>query len=469
MTRLAQLTMLMTLGLFGALGVSGLLSQRARAENGTGAGASAEGLSGRTLTLVEALRIARAQQPTLRQAQGVRATAEAQADLARAPLLPQVNGTGTYSRSTANFVAQPGSLPRSIEMSTGGSSGSVASGPSAFDTYPFWRFGVSATQLLWDFGETPNRWRAATAAAEAQGQSLRTTEAQVALNVRVAFFAARAARDMVGVAKDTLANLERHLAQIQGFVELGSHPEIDLSQARADRANGRVQLITAENTYDVARAQLNLAMGVERSVDYDLSDDGLAAVDAEDTEVGALVDEAVKARPEIDNLRLLVTSQDLGLRSAREGHLPSLGFSTSVTDNGPALDRLTWNWSGALVLSVPIYLGGQISAQVRQTEAQLIQARAQLDIERQQVRLEVEQARLGVRAAKAVISAADDALANTRDRLRLAEGRYQAGVGSVIELGDAQVAQTAAAAQRVQAEYQLFTARAQLLKALGRN
>jgi len=411
------------------------------------------------LTLAEALEMARANQPALRQAEGARTVADAQADLTRAPLLPQLTASGGYARATANFVAPAGSLPTNV----GG-----AGAASSFDNYGFWRFGVAGSQLIWDFGQTLNHWRAAEASRAAQAESVRATAAQVDYNVRIAFFTARAARELVKVATDTLSNLEKHLAQIQGFVELGTHPEIDLSQARADRANGRVQLINAENAYDVARAQLNLAMGVERAVDYELSDDGLTAVDGEDADVGKLVDEAARARPEIGNLRLLVESQELQLRSAREGHLPSLGLNASFTDNGPALDRLTWNASTSLVLSVPIFLGGQIDAQTRQSRGQLVQARAQLDLEHQQVRLDVEQGRLGVRAAKAAISAAADALANTSDRLRLAEGRYQTGVGSVIELGDAQVAQTAAAAQRVQAEYQLYTARAQLLKALGR-
>ena len=87
---------------------------------------------------------------------------------------------------------------------------------------------------------------------------------------------------------------------------------------------------------------------------------------------------------------------------------------------------------------------------------------------RQQVRLGVEQARLAVRAAKAALGAANEAEANAREQLRLAEGRYQAGVGSIIELGDAQVAATTAAAQKVQADYNVSTARAQLLNALGR-
>jgi outer membrane protein len=168
------------------------------------------------------------------------------------------------------------------------------------------------------------------------------------------------------------------------------------------------------------------------------------------------------------NLRLGAQSQALSLRTAHDMIWPSLSLSGSVNDSGPALDRTTWNFSGIVSLGIPLLQGGAIEAQIKEAEGQLVQADAQLETERQQVRLDVEQARLGVRAAKGAIAAAEDALVNTRDRLRLAEGRYQTGVGSIIELGDAQLAQTNAAAQRVQAQYQLATARAQLLKALGR-
>lgn len=411
------------------------------------------------LTLTEALRLARAHQPALHQAQSAREAAQAQSEVSGAPLLPQVNGIATYSRATANFAAPQGSLP--------GSTTSAAT--TSADTFPYYRFGVTASQLIWDFGQTLNQWRAAQVVADAQTQSFRVAEVQVALNVRVAFFSARAAKDLVAVAKETLANQEKHLRQIEGFVQLGSRPEIDVSQARADRANARVQLINAENTYDVTRAQLNLAMGVERAVDYPLSDDILGAVDAEQGGVDALVDEAGKTRPELANLRLLAVGRELSLKAAHDAHYPSLGFSTGLTDNGSALDRLTWNWSGALTLSVPIFQGGSVTSQVKVATALLAGARAQVDASRQQIRLELEQARLGIRAAQALGAASEDALTNARDRLRLAEGRYQAGVGNIIELGDAQLAQTAAAAQRVQADYQLFTARAQLLKALGRD
>jgi len=413
----------------------------------------------KVLTLDEALRSARTHQPALELARGALIAAQGQSDSARSGLLPTLNANATYTRATSNFVFTPG----------GSVNPNAPPPPSpSFTTNPLWRFSASASQLVYDFGETINKWKAARVAAESQGESVRATEAQVAYNARSAFFTARAAKDMVGVARETLANQERHLGQVQGYVEVGSRPEIDLTQARADRATAQVQLINAENTYDVSKALLNQAMGIERSIDYDLSDDELPAVEGEDGNVETLVDQAQHLRPEMSSLRLNLNSQELSLRSSRDMYWPNLGLSGSANESGAYLDHLNWNFSGLITLSVPILQGGAINAQIRQAQGQLVQAKAQLETQRQQVRLDVEQARLGIRAAKGAVAAAEDALANTRDRLRLAEGRYQTGVGNIIELGDAQLALTTTAAQKVQAEYQLYTARAQLLKALGR-
>jgi outer membrane protein len=409
----------------------------------------------RVVTLAEALRASREHQPTLDLARGNSVTARGVADQARGALLPQLSAVGNYQIGTTAFVPQPG----------GASTPSASKG----GTIQTWKAALNASQLVYDFGETINRWKAARAAADAVDASLHTTEAQVDYNARVAFFTARAAKDLVGVARDTLANQEKHLAQVQGFVDVGTHPAIDLSQAKADRATAELQLINAENSYATARAMLNQAMGVERSIDYDLSDEELPPVAGEDGSVEALVDDAKQKRPEMANLRLNLKSQELGLRSANDMYWPNLALNGVASEGALIPTAPSLNVTGGVTLSVPLLQGGAIDAQIHQAEGQVTQAKAQLETERQQVRLDVEQARLGIRAAKAAIVAADDALENTRDRLRLAEGRYTTGVGSIIELGDAQVALTTSAAQKVSAQYQLYTARAQLLKALGKN
>jgi outer membrane protein len=413
--------------------------------------------SARVLTLAEAVRAARAHQPALELARGNLVTAVGLAEQARAALLPQLNGNASYTRATSNFVPQPGGMTPSAQQ-----------GSTSFATDPLWKVGLSASQLIYDFGESINRWKAARTSSDAMGESVHITEAQIAYNTRAAFFAARTAKDLVGVARDALANQEKHLGQVKGFVESGTHPEIDLTQARADRATAQLQLINAEGTYAVARATLVQAMGVERSIDFDLSDEEFPPMDGEDGVVETLVDEAKRKRPEMLNLRLNLQSQDLSLRTAHDMIWPALALSGNINDSGSSLDRTTWNFSGMVSLGIPIFQGGAIDAQIRQAEGQLAQAKAQVGTQSLQVRLDVEQARLGIRGAKAAIATADDAFTNSRDRLRLAEGRYQAGVGSIIELGDAQLALTTAAAQKVQAQYQLYTARAQLIKALGR-
>ena len=413
----------------------------------------------RILTLEEALATARAQQPQVRQAAAATQAAQARVDESRAPLLPQVNGSADYARETSNYATRPGALPS--QFSGGGSGQSWA-------TSNYFNFGLNASVLLYDFGQTSSRWRASQASADSQRASERTTMQQVLFSVRTAYFQARAAKGLVTVERDTLANQEKHLEQTEGFVEVGTQPEIALAQTKTDVANARVGLINAENAYDTAKAQLNQAMGIEGPTDYDVSDETLPPVPGEDDSTDALLAEAMQSRPELTAAADQVRAQELTLRALRGAYGPSLGASTGFSDAGVQMSNLAWNWNVAVGLTVPIFQGGQTKAQVREGVANVAAAKAQLDAARQQVRFDIEQARLAVRAAKAAMAASGEALVNAQEQLRLAEGRYETGVGNIIELGDSQVALTAAAQQKVQTEYSVSQARAQLLKALGR-
>lgn len=413
----------------------------------------------RVLSLQQAVETARTHQPQLLQARATTEAARARVDEARAPMLPQVNGSAGYQRATGNYVPRAGSLPGGV--STGTTS-------SSFQTYNYYNANLQANQLLWDFGQTHGRYKAAQSSASAQESSEHAVLLQTLLGVRNAYFNARAAKDLVKVARETLENQRKHLEQVQGFVEVGTQPEIALAQAKADVANARVQLINSENDYATAKAQLNRAMGVEESVDYEIADETLAPVQGEALTVDALTDEAIQTRPEIAALSLQAQAQEQTIRSIQGAYWPTLGVSTALTDSGAELNRLAWNWNAGLNLSWNIFQGGLTHAQVREARANLTNIQSQIAGQRQQVRLEVEQAWLGVRAAREALDASDEVVANARQRLLLAEGRYQTGVGSIIELSDAQVALTNAAGQRVSAEYRLASARAQLLQALGR-
>jgi outer membrane protein len=248
---------------------------------------------------------------------------------------------------------------------------------------------------------------------------------------------------------------------------VGTRPEIDLAQARTDEANARVMLINAENNYETSKAQLNQTIGIERSTDYEVGNETLPPFPGEDERTEPLLDRALKARPEFASIEQTVRAQRYTINSVKGAYFPSVFLGASFTDNGPAPDSLTWNWSAQLQIQWNIFQGLLTKSQSREANFNLAAIEAQRDGLRQSVRLEVEQTRLFLRGAKAALIAAGEALENARIRLRLAEGRYRTGVGNVIELGDAQLALSFAAGQEVTARFNVAIGRAQLIKAVG--
>jgi outer membrane protein len=419
----------------------------------------------RVLRLNDAVDAGLKNQPTVRQAQAQSRVFESRVDETRAPLFPQITAVASYQRVRGSAT---GSRNGTVAGGTAaGAPTAVATSTSASGVDVF-TFGASASQLIWDFGQTYGKYKAADRLADAAHAQVLTAEYVTVADVRRAYFTARAQRSLVDVARQSLANLERHLGQIQGFVQVGTRPEIDLAQARTDVANGRVALIDAENAYALAKSQLSRAMGDTSGVEFDVTDDEIAPVDGEDGALEPLFGRALANRPEIVALTRQQEGQTLTVRALKGGYGPTLAANAGYSQTGTALDELGPAWNLGIALTWPIFQGGLTRAQVREAEANADVTDAQIDAQKLQIKLDVQQASLTLRAAKASQTAAEDVLANARERLRLAEGRYESGVGSVIELGDAQVAMTNAAAQVVSARFRLSSARSDLLAALGR-
>ena len=411
----------------------------------------------RVVSLADALAQADMNVPSLRIARAQSAVSAAQTDEARAPLLPQLNASASYQRTTSNFVPRPSSVPNTINT-TASSSGS---------TFNYFNFGATLSQTLFD-APSFGRWRAALATLGSVKASEAAARLDAAYGTRVAFFNARATQALIRVARETYDNQKRHLDQVKGFVEVGTRPEIDLAQARTNVANAKVAFIMAENNYAVAKAQLNVAMGVEADTEYDLGDGVADPIDIEDAGITEQVDVAQKSRPELVAFEEQLHAQALVLRATRWSYAPTIGASTSLSDGGISLGALAWNWNFQVSAQWNLFGGLMTYSQGKEAQAQLSVITAQRDSQRLQVRLELERGRLAVRAAKETVLAAADALENATLREKLAEGRYAAGVGNALELSDAVLALANAGAQRIQADFNVATARSQLLRALGR-
>lgn len=405
--------------------------------------------SGVVLRLEEAERIAQENHPSLRRARAERAQAAAGVEAARAPLLPQVQARGSWQ-----YQDRPG-----LQFT----------GPFIRNRNHTFSVGLSAEQLVTDFGRTTNRLRASAASERSQRHVERDVELAVLANVRQAFFNARAQKALVAVARRTLENQERHLEQVSAFVELGERPPYDLAQAQTNVGSARARLASAEGSYRIARAALLQAMGVTLSTDFDVADDTLPPVPGEEREVEELLPEALTSRPDLAALEEQIQAQIYNVRASRAGYFPIVGLSGGVSEIGPAIDELDGPaWVAGAVVTWPLFQGGATRASVRQAEALSAALAADLDTLTQRARFEIEEALAAIRSALAAGLAADQTVVSAREQLRLATGRYETGLGSLLELSDAELALQEAEASQVQAEYDLASARALLLERLGR-
>jgi outer membrane protein TolC len=119
-------------------------------------------------------------------------------------------------------------------------------------------------------------------------------------------------------------------------------------------------------------------------------------------------------------------------------------------------------------LNVPIFDGFRTTNRVEESLRNYYVIRAQEEQQRQQVVLDVEQSYLRLVELQERIKANEAAAQAARENLDLANGRYQVGVGSIIEVTDAQTLYTDAQTTYIRAIYDYRIADAQLLRAIGR-
>jgi outer membrane protein TolC len=180
--------------------------------------------------------------------------------------------------------------------------------------------------------------------------------------------------------------------------------------------------------------------------------------------------QATERRPEIQKNRFQQEFTEAAIKVARAGYFPTLN---SVAAYGwQSIDRpfntMPSNWYLGATMTFPLFNGLSTKYTVSQNKAQLRAAAENYEVLRQNATKEVNQAYLNVKSGWELIRATKKALEAARENLRLAWGRYQAGVSTIIEVTDAQVQFSQADLNFVQALYNYRVYEAQLDKAIGK-
>ena len=412
------------------------------------------------LSLPQAIDIALKEHPSVKQARETTAANRDQIGVSRAGYFPKVNFVGNYYYG--NSFASTGRLTGS--PTTGGLTGTVST--PAESSFYFYQF--QASQLLYDFGKTPGAVDQSRSSFHQSEQDYFGTRQQVVLDARTAYFGLLAAQRAQKVQEETVRQNQELLKQAQGFYQVGLKAKIDVTKAEANLYQAEANLIQGKNNVALAKVTLMNALGI-KTWPYNQVEDVLE-VTPQPKPLEELTATAMQRRPELQKNRYQQEFNQAGIKVARAGFFPT--FTSTAAYGWQAVDtpfaNTPSNWYVGAGLNFPLFEGLATTYSVSQNKAQLRATLENFEVVRQNVTKEVSQAYLNVKTGWELIRATKKALEASRENLRLAWGRYQAGIGTIIEFTDAQVQFSQADLNFVQALYNYRVYEAQLDKAIGK-
>ncbi|MCS6775659.1 MAG: TolC family protein [Chloroherpetonaceae bacterium] len=422
------------------------------ASAGLGQTQSAEVWQGGALSVQQAVAIALRDNP---QAHAIRAEARAAAAdirFARSQTRPQVS---------ANTYLTYGDMPAVLYSVGGVMPGSLIVAPS--------QGLVDQNLTLMVPLYTGDRLRAQVRATQARAQAamaiLRQTEAEIALQVREAYYRALWEAENVRAAQ---AQREATLAMArvtQALWEAGKGLEASVRRVEAEQAATQRDLTAARNEEAKALLDLRIAMGVRPDVPLSLSEPLVFTPPAKD--LNGYLQAAAENRPELQAARLLLTAAGHQLRSARGAQSPQV-YGMAMAD-GFLSNRMgtRGGYNVGVILSLPLLDAGERRAGIDRAEA--LQARAAADLHRLQLQVETEVRRawLDVEAAAQNYRAAQEALRAAQVAYDVAALRVENQRGLLVEQLDALAVLTRARRDVARALHDHAVAVARLQRAAG--
>lgn len=296
--------------------------------------------------------------------------------------------------------------------------------------------------------------------------------ADLVLQVQQTYFQYLAARALAEAEVAAVRQAETSLATAEGRRDAGVATIADVLQARTALSQVRLTLQQAEGQALALRGALATLAGLPPTAELEVG--ALPAeVDASKAgpEVDALLAEAAVRNPDLGRARALADAADARARAASRASWPTLSFQAlggrthyfAPEDTDPST-----TWSAGLVLRVPIFEGLGPAYDALAARADADAARARADAAGQRVALDVWTSYQGLLTAGRRLETARDLLASARASADVAGGRYQEGVGSILDLLSAQAALETAQAEDVRARSDYLISLALLTRASGR-
>jgi outer membrane protein TolC len=239
----------------------------------------------------------------------------------------------------------------------------------------------------------------------------------------------------------------------------------DVLTAQTAKGGAVIAVVQARTNEDAARVSLLQTMGLDPQTPITLTEDSLDPILFDGFD--AYVAQALERRPEILRAKAAIDAAKFGARAAKTTSAPTLSSTVSFSTSDPGYPAGGAGYGVGLILSVPLFDGHLQAGVVEQANAALKSAQSDLVTTQLQVRTDVSQAFLSSKGAEQLETVALTNLANAKESLRIAEGRYKAGLGLFLDVINAQAALLAAETSAATASSEVLLQRAALKRAGG--
>ena len=275
-------------------------------------------------------------------------------------------------------------------------------------------------------------------------------------------------RNFVDVAQQSVRDYDGHVTNVQAQYNVGLVASSDVLASRTNLADAQTTLITRQNSADVAETDLNIVIGYPVSTSIETADKEMRYlpynVTLEQAKAYALLHRATLVKSAMD-----VKSAEESVKQAKAGYLPTVSLTAGKNYASDDNYRGTSNngWSVGANASLDIWDGGSTRNTIKVREAQLESAKEANLAAVDGVLYDVQSAYLNLRAAEQTISSTKVAVEEGQESFRIASLRYRAGVGSNLDVLDAETSLTTARNNYVQALYNYNIYVATLEQAVG--
>ena len=413
------------------------------------------------LSRAEAVRLALAANPDVKKAEENMNRLHGFVTEARAEALPEVKAFGQWTQfRDPSFLNSP-----------------------SFDNFPpefidqlkpvpasLWDGYATLKQTLWSF-KVGKAIKAAKLATAAGDEEIRRVQQAVALLAVQAYNDYLLGLERVRVAKQAVMQKEKQLETTRNRRAAGVATDLDVLRFEVDLENARVQQLSDEGLADLGRGRLNAVL--VRPIGAPVEPTDRLEYVAMDISPEEAVADAWSRRPEVKQVDLEERIRDYAIGIARAESQPSLdfngsfGWSTRKTSGFFTSDYQ--KWAAGFVLTVPVFDGWRTSGKVAQARAERnMVAQTKVALENQ-IRLEAKDAVDRLRVARRVLQATELNVKQAHKALEMVEANYKFGAATLLDVIDAQAAQTVADSNRIQALYVHANARAKLRFVMARD